>query len=169
MRNIEMKAILRDRGAALGVCVGLQASLQGDIHQVDTYFRVPEGRLKLREADPGRNELVFYRRPDVAGPKGCDYLLEPAGKSMKSFLAEALGVVAVVDKVRTLYLWENVRIHLDRVAGLGDFIEFEAVLSEACDDADGHRKLEYLIALFGILDEEHLECSYLEMMLTKID
>ncbi len=169
MRNIELKARLRNRAAALEACVELGASPQGDIHQVDTYFRVPEGRLKLREADPGRDELVFYRRPDVAGPKGCDYLLEPAKRSIKGFLAEALGVLAVVDKVRTLYLWENVRIHLDCVAGLGDFLEFEAVISGACDDADGRRKLEHLIALFGIAAGDHLERSYLEMTLGQQD
>ena len=165
MRNIELKARLKDRHVAIQACETLGAACQGDIHQVDTYFRVPEGCLKLREADPGRDELVFYRRPDVAGPKGCDYVLEPANRSIKGFLTEALGVLAVVDKVRTLYLWENVRIHLDRVAGLGDFIEFEAVLSEAYDDEDGHRKLQQLIEAFALRAEDHLRHSYLEMVL----
>jgi predicted adenylyl cyclase CyaB len=167
MRNIELKARLRDRAHAIAVCVALAAEAKGDLHQIDTYFRVPEGRLKLREAEPGRDELVYYRRPDVAGPKGCDYVLEPVRRSIKAFLAEALGVVAVVDKVRTLYLWRNVRIHLDQVAALGDFIEFEAVLCDGCDDADGYRKLEYLIGQFGIEAADHQECSYLELVLAQ--
>lgn len=165
MRNIELKARLRDRDRALTVCTELGASAEGDIHQVDTYFKVPSGRLKLREASPGRTELVFYHRPDVTGPKGCDYDLETVQPSMKGFLANALGVLAVVDKVRTLYLWQNVRIHLDHVAGLGDFIEFEAVLDETYDDEDGHRKLAHLIAAFGLGEADHLTTSYLEMAL----
>ena len=32
-----------------------------------------------------------------------------------------------VEKERTLYLWENVRIHLDRVAGLHQLLEIEAL------------------------------------------
>ncbi len=80
-------------------------------------------------------------------------------------LAEALGVLAVVEKVRTLYLWHNVRIHLDRVAGLGEFMEFEAVLSDGHDDADGHRKLAVLQEAFGIQPAGCLKTSYLEMML----
>ena len=167
MRNIELKARLRDRDHALVVCHRIGANAQGDIHQIDTYFRVPSGRLKLREAEPGRTELVFYHRPDVAGPKGCDYALEPAQPTIKSMLSDALGVLTVVDKVRTLYLWENVRIHLDRVQDLGDFIEFEAVLDDTHDDADGHAKLARLIEDFGLTDDEHLEVSYLDLMLAR--
>lgn len=167
MRNIELKARLRDRQAAIRVCARLGAEFRGDIRQIDTYFRVPEGRLKLREADPGRDELIFYRRPDLTGPKGCDYLLEPVNRSIKAFLGEALGVLAVVDKVRTLYLWQNVRIHLDCVAHLGDFVEFEAVISSEYDEVDGHRKLQGLIQAFGLLDEDHLSYSYLDMVLSR--
>jgi len=163
MRNIELKARLRDWEAALRACRDLEARPQGDIHQLDTYFRVPEGRLKLREARPGRTELVFYRRPNVFGPKGCDYLLAPAEPSIKPLLIGALGVLAIVEKTRTLYLWENVRIHLDRVTDLGEFIEFEAVLSEEYDEDDGRRKLEPLIEAFELRPEDLFDGSYLDM------
>jgi adenylate cyclase class IV len=165
LRNIELKARLRDRAAALAVCDALQARPQGDIRQIDTYFRVPGGRFKLREAQPGRCELVYYRRADVDGPKGCDYTLEPVQPSIKGMLAGALGVIAVVDKVRTLFLWDNVRIHLDRVQGLGDFIEFEAVLGPEHDDADGQRKLVHLGAAFALEAGDMVACSYLELTL----
>ena len=165
MRNIELKARLRDRGHALGVCTELGAAPKGDIHQVDTYFVVPRGRLKLREAEPGRTELVCYERPDLPGPKGCDYLLEPATAGLKALLAESLGVLAVVEKTRTLFLWENVRIHLDQVAGLGDFIEFEAVLDDTHGDADGRQKLARLTAAFELDPEARVSVSYLELTL----
>jgi adenylate cyclase class IV len=168
MRNIELKATLPDRAAALRACAALAARPQGDIRQIDTYFHVPSGRLKLREAAPGRCELVYYHRADRPGPKGCDYSLEPVAASIKAILAEALGVLVVVEKVRTLFLWENVRIHIDSVMGLGDFIEFEAVLDADHDDADGVRKLEQLIAAFGIADPDHLSVSYLDLALAKV-
>jgi len=167
LRNIEMKARLRDRAAALAVCEQLAAAAQGDIRQIDTYFPVPSGRLKLREADPGRTELVQYLRPDTAGPKGCDYLLAECGASMKPVLTEALGILAVVDKVRTLCLWKNVRIHIDAVQHLGSFIEFEAVLDAEHDDADGHAKLSYLIEAFDIREADHEPVSYLDLMLRR--
>lgn len=167
MRNIELKSRLRDRARALEICHTLRATPRGDIHQVDTYFVVPEGRLKLREADPGRDELVFYRRPDIAGPKRCDYSLEPVNRSIKAILTEAMGVLAVVDKVRTLFLWKNVRIHLDLVAGLGEFIEFEAVLHDEQPDEEGYAELDYLIETFELRRDDLLPASYLEMALER--
>lgn len=164
MRNIELKARLRDRERALGVCRALGAVAQGDIRQKDTYFPVPGGRFKLRESDPGEDYLVFYRRPDAGAARGCDYDIAVVERGIGPVLAAALGTLAVVEKVRTLFLWENVRIHLDRVAGLGDFIEFEAVLSEQYDDEDGHRKVARLQEAFGIAPEDLVDTSYLELV-----
>lgn len=165
MRNIELKAHLPDRARALEACRRIAAAPQGDIHQIDTYYRVPHGRLKLRVARPGETELVQYHRPDVAGAKGCDYRLETVEAGLGEMLGDALGVLATVEKVRSLYLWENVRIHLDEVAGLGSFIEFEAVQAPGSADEDGYEKLSFLIDVFGIADSEHLKYSYLDMVL----
>jgi len=165
LRNIELKAKLLDFDRAIAACEALGAAPQGEIHQIDTYFNVPHGRLKLREANPGHAELVHYHRPDTAGAKGCDYTLEPVQPTIQPMLAAALGVLTVVDKVRTLYLWENVRIHLDRVEGLGHFLEFEAVMAPGEPDSEGFRKLTFLSDRFTIAHSDNLTHSYLDMML----
>jgi adenylate cyclase class IV len=164
LRNIELKARLRNRTRAEAACAGLNAAPQGNLRQVDTYFHTPRGRLKLREQSPGRNELIFYLRPDRAEARGCDYWLAPAAPETKALLAQALGLRCVVAKMRTLYLWENVRIHLDEVAGLGDFIEFEAVLDENHGEEDGLHKLRHLCDAFGIRPEDRCALSYLELL-----
>ena len=164
MRNIELKARLRDRACAKNACADLKATFQGDIHQVDTYFPVKEGRFKFRESQPGKHYLIYYRRDDEAGPKGCDYNLSEVDRSVLQTMCDALGVEVVVNKIRSLYLWHNVRIHLDRVEGLGDFIEFEAVLRDPYDDADGQRKLEHLQQAFGIAVEDLVRDSYRDLV-----
>lgn len=165
-RNIELKArLLQHRDTALAACASIGASFQGDIRQTDTYFPVRNGRLKLRESDPGEDYLVFYQRPDLSGPKGCDYLIQPVPRTIRPLLAASLGTLAVVEKSRTLYLWQNVRIHLDLVNGLGSFIEFEAVLDDRHDDADGFQKLSRLQQIFQLSPEDLLKTSYLEMIL----
>lgn len=164
MRNIELKARLRDRDRALEACRQLGASPQGDIRQVDTYYRVREGRLKLRVNEPGETQLVFYRRPDRPEAKGSDYAIQVVPAALSALLSDAMGIVAVVEKVRTLYLWENVRIHLDRVKNLGDFIEFEAVLSGAYDDADGHARLRRLQDVFDLHPGDRISESYVDLM-----
>jgi predicted adenylyl cyclase CyaB len=131
---------------------------------VDVYFRVPEGRLKLRINEPGGAELVFYRRANLDGPKVSDYSVEPVAEGLAKTLREALETRCVVDKVRGLWLWQNVRIHLDRVAGVGEFIEFEAVLSPDCDADEGLRRVERLRNAFGIADADLVSVGYADLI-----
>jgi adenylate cyclase class IV len=97
---------------------------------VDTYFEVPRGRLKLREEPDAAAHLIAYERPDLAAQKESRYRLievpEPA--QLKEALAVVLGIKVVVSKDRRLFVLGDVRIHLDNVANLGDFIEFRAWL-----------------------------------------
>ncbi|MGA9362910.1 MAG: class IV adenylate cyclase [Bacteroidota bacterium] len=97
-----------------------------DGRQVDTYFHIHSGRLKLRETAK-RSELIFYRRPDKRSARLCSYLTitvdEP--RKVKSALTILLGVKQVVKKHRALYLCRTARIQLDRVQGLGTFFEIE--------------------------------------------
>ncbi len=166
MRNIELKACLPDREMALRICEQIEgARFEGNIRQIDTYFAVPEGRFKLRVCEPGETYLVYYHRADQREAKASVYSIEYVTASILDILADALGVVAVVSKIRTLYLWENVRIHLDVVEDLGDFIEFEAVLGENDSDESGFRKVEELKRLFEIRDGDLIEGSYLEMVM----
>ncbi len=164
MRNIELKARLRDRAHADSVCASLGAAFQGDLHQTDTYFRVAKGRLKLRENEPGGAELIFYLRPDSTDTRASDYQVTPVDATLKVSLAGALGVLRIVRKTRSLWLWENVRIHLDAVDGLGDFLEFEAVLGEGHDDASGHRQLAGLREAFAISDADLVSQSYSDLL-----
>ena len=110
--------------------------------------------------------MVWYARPDEPGPKACDYVLVPVSDPapLKAALAAALGARGVVRKRREIFLHHNVRIHLDEVAGLGSFLEFEAVLGPGIDDAAGRAQLDQLIREFGIQPADLLTVSYGEMV-----
>ena len=128
-RNIEIKARVRDPGRTLGLALGLGAEDRGEISQRDTYFTRARGRLKLREQEPGEDELIQYRRADEAGARTSSYRRVPAGSAagLREALDAALGTLVVVEKRRRLLLLDEVRIHLDEVEGLGSFLELEAV------------------------------------------
>jgi adenylate cyclase, class 2 len=166
LRNIELKTRLRDPAAARAVAEALATKRLGVQHQVDTYFHCPHGRLKLRQIDGLSAQLVWYARPDQQGPKPSDYRLVPVAnpETLKAALAAALGVRGVVEKRREIFLVDNVRIHLDDVAGLGHFLEFEAVLGAQHSDADGHAQLERLMRQFDIQGADLLDGSYGEMV-----
>lgn len=105
--------------------------------QRDTYFRTNGGKLKLRQADGEEAELIAYHRPDNPEARLSDYQIYRRADAdlLLPLLAATVTVDRVVEKTRILYLWKNIRIHLDRVAHLGSFIEFEAVLRSAQEEA----------------------------------
>jgi len=136
--------------------------------QRDTYFNAREGRLKLREEEGSPAQLIAYERADLSGERTSYYRLVdiPYAEGLKAALATTLGIKVVVAKRRRLYLWEeNVRIHLDAVEGLGDFIEFEAVASEDSDLKREEDQVRRLRRAFGIDDADVIGSSYGELAL----
>lgn len=166
-RNIELKARLPDLAHARGVAARIATRRLGTQRQLDTYFVVAHGRLKLREIDePPVAQLVWYDRANTTVAKSSDYrLVEVAhGSELKAALTAALGVRLAVDKRREIFLYENVRIHLDEVVGLGTFLEFEAVLGPGIDDQRGHDQLAWLREQFAIVDAQLIAVSYSDLL-----
>lgn len=165
-QNVEIKARIASLAAAREVALQVATDHVGVQRQVDTYFSCPHGRLKLREIDGQPAQLVWYSRPDLQAARVSDYILTPvhAPAELKESLARALGVRVVVDKRREIFLADNVRIHLDRVAELGDFIEFEAVLASGMPIEFGERQVAELSERFGLSAEQLVECSYADML-----
>src|SRR3954454_14809588 len=161
-RNIELKASDPDPERSLAVVKGLGAHDRGILRQKDTYFRVQKGRLKLREEQPGGATLVQYDRVDADEARESRYRLIPVDdpQTLKAALESSLGVLSVVEKERHLLLWQSVRIHLDRVVGLGNFVELEGVALADSDLADELEKVTRLTEALGIPPERVLRTSY---------
>lgn len=168
-RNIELKARLASLAAARNVAERLATESLGVEVQTDTYFAGAQGRLKLRERQGRQDQLVWYSRPDASDAKASDYRLVPVTEAaaLKAALTAAYGILIVVEKRREIFLCDNVRIHLDQVAGLGDFLEFEAVLGAEHDDADGLAALEKLRQEFGIEPRHLVAGSYSDLLLVE--
>ena len=169
-RNIEIKArigsveMLRPRAEALA---GAPALL---IVQDDSFFHEPQGRLKLREFADGSAELIHYHRADSTEAKASDYVRVPVSEPglLREALVRANGLQGRVQKQRWLCLVGSARIHIDRVAGLGDFMELEVVLQDGQSDADGQAIAEALMAQLGLADPanpaERLAGAYLDLL-----
>jgi predicted adenylyl cyclase CyaB len=165
-RNIELKCRVHDMPAMRRRVEETATEWGGVIHQVDTYFVTSRGRLKLREAEPGEAQLVAYSRADEREARASDYRLvavnDPEG--LKAALAETLTVRTVVQKRRELFLYHNVRIHLDEVTGLGTFLELEAVVGPEADEATCRRRLKTLQEKLDIAAADLLRASYGDML-----
>ncbi len=169
-RNIEIKARLDDIDTLLPRARAVAGGEPERIAQDDTFFRVPQGRLKLRELADGSAELIHYHRPDTAEAKASDYVRVPAPDpaALREALARGCGVLGRVRKQRLLLLVNeagfSTRIHLDRVQDLGDFMELEVVLQAGQTDAEGSAVAEALMATLGLAAAPRLAVSYLDLL-----
>lgn len=151
------------------VLISLSADYKGEDHQIDTYFHVSEGRLKLREGTI-ENTLIRYHRAEVKAVKNSNVIFQPieqtAVSGLKAILVDAYSVWKVVDKRRRIYFIGNVKFHIDRLEGLGDFMEIEAistdgsmpseVLKQQCDD---------YIDRLGLDRSQFIDQSYSDMIM----
>ena len=163
--NAEFKARCADPRDAVRRVRAAGARWISKEHQVDTYFRVVEGRLKVRETGT-RAELVWYFRGDTLRSKRSDVVMLTlrSAPSVKATLARTLGVKVIVDKVRRVYLRGNVRVHLDRVKGLGDFVEIESV-GTAGDFPRLKRQAEEMAHDLGLNPRDMIRGSYSDLLL----
>lgn len=161
--NLEIKARCANLDVARERARGVASRCVGVDRQTDTYFATRRGRLKLRESSLAGAQLIPYLRPDRRGPKNAAYAVIPVQEpeSAKALLTEILGVHRVVRKVREIWLYQNVRIHLDRVDGLGSFVELEAVYDGAPASLPAQQdKLRFLMERLGIGEEDLIGVSY---------
>src|SRR2546428_10931014 len=107
--------------------------------QTDTFFVVPRGRLKLREFSDGSGELIFYERPDLAGPKESLYARCACSdpKAVSAVLGQALGVRGVVEERRGVFMIARSRGHLEEGRGAGRFLGVEGRLGGGAAPAGG--------------------------------
>ena len=168
-RNIEIKARIDSVNTLLPRALAVAGGEPETIHQDDTFFRVPHGRLKLREFADGSAELIQYHRPDSGEARASDYVRVPVpdAAALREALARGCGLLGRVRKERVLLLVSDggftTRIHLDRVEGLGDFMELEVVLQDGQSDADGADVAGRLMQALGLGYAERISGAYLDL------
>ncbi|TFZ07489.1 CYTH domain-containing protein [Ramlibacter henchirensis] len=164
-RNIEIKARIESVEALVPRAAAI--ATEGPVHilQDDTFFPCANGRLKLRAFSADSGELIFYRRADQQGPKESFYLRSPtsAPDMLRESLGLAYGLAGRVRKLRTLFLVGRTRVHLDRVEGLGDFLELEVVLEENEASEAGVREAQELMQRLGIGESALIEGAYVDL------
>jgi adenylate cyclase class 2 len=165
MENVEIKARCADLAAMRRAVRNAGAVWERDLEQVDTYFSVRQGRLKLRREDGGEQTLIFYLRPDDDAPKLSRYELVRIARDqpIAAMLEQALGVKTVVRKRRQLWRRDNIRIHLDEVEGLGTFIEFEVEVVPGRDPAACRRQAGQLLEQLGLTNADLIAGSYSDL------
>lgn len=165
-RNVEIKAHIESIEALAGRAAAIADTGPVEILQDDTFFTCGAGRLKLRQFADGKGELIFYQRADRQGPKESFFVISPtrSADSLREVLSHAYGQSGRVLKHRTLYLAGQTRIHLDRVTGLGDYLELEVVLDDGESAEDGVRTAREIMQQLGITPAQLVEGAYVDLL-----
>lgn len=169
-RNIEIKARIAsvEEFAKKAAAFADQGPIE--IVQDDTFFECATGWLKLRVFSQAEGELIFYRRNNQQGPKESFYLRSPTSspETLREVLTLAYGQAGRVQKQRTLFLAGRTRIHLDRVAGLGNFLELEVVLEDNEPSEIGVSEAHELMARLGLELSQLVEGAYVDLLVNEV-
>jgi adenylate cyclase class 2 len=163
-KNLELKSPYDSLSRAKRIARAMGAMHKGTLRQVDTYFNVRSGRLKLREIDGEQFELIYYERANSKKSRYSDYRIMPLAepRSARDLFRALFGISVVVRKKRTLFLYQNARIHIDRVERLGTFIEFEVVVNQGKIQA--RALMQFLRKEFNIDATSLIGGSYSDML-----
>jgi adenylate cyclase, class 2 len=168
--NYEFKAKADDIGQLETLLLKEDSAyFKGEDHQIDTYFNVPQGRLKLREGNI-EQALIFYERPDNAAAKQSNVILykQVSDPALKQILVAALGIKIAVNKRRRIYFVDNVKFHFDQVEELGSFVEVEAIDKEGTIGIDRLREqCHFYASMFAIGADHYIAGSYSDLLLAK--
>jgi len=135
-------------------------------HQRDIYFDVPDGRLKIRIEEGQNPALIRYHRPDCDEPRPSEYSIEQITYLPPRLreLQQKYGIKGQVEKWRELYLYENVRIHLDNVTRLGWFLELESVISDEFPEAKAIDNLNKVQGYLQDFISDAVSVSYIDLI-----
>ena len=165
MKNLEFKANCDSLDALRERLTNLQAEHRHTMKQLDTYFNVPQGRLKLREINTDKAELIYYERSDLAESRYSNYQIcdIPEPMAFKQIATMAMGVKGVVEKQRELWMFGDTRIHLDEVKNLGQFVELETVIHNQTE-ADAQAEHQLVKEALGIREGDLVSVSYSDLI-----
>ena len=145
----------------------LKAKHAGTFQQSDIYFDVPKGRLKLRQINSEKTQVIYYERENISKPRRSDvFVLEfPESRAFTALLKKILEVKATVKKTREIYRHQRTQVHLDTVDSLGCYVEFERKTPNTLKEVEKNIKLlEKLMATLEINPENLEKLSYSDLI-----
>lgn len=163
--NLEIKVPIKSLSSIKKSLDEIDAEFAGVLHQTDIYYKIKKGLLKLR-IENGKNQLIQYFRDEKSKDRWSDYrILEISSDDARKFLTELFITEVTVKKERKLYWYKNTRIHLDKVKGLGLFLELETKLTNGKKDAS--ERFNFLLKHLQIDEKKQIRKSYRNLLIKR--
>ena len=127
-QDVTLKARISDLKPVEEKLQTLAARWVGVDHQVDRYYQVPRGKLKWRKGTI-ENLITHYERLVIAGVEQTlvyRYEVNPDAQAIAT-LQQTYQEMGIVEKERSIYWIDQVKIHIDKVSSGELFLEIEAI------------------------------------------
>lgn len=162
--NLEIKVKLKSHKNVKTILNSIGAEFMGILKQKDIYYKGKSQLLKLR-IQGNKNEFIRYNRDESGKTRWSNYdIIDMQGKKIPEFLQSILTVETIVEKRRELWYFDDTRIHLDTVKGLGQFLELETlVLKKGRKDAE--KRFNYMVNTLDLDVKGQIRSSYRTLML----
>jgi adenylate cyclase class IV len=165
------------------IAMSLDPTSTSSLWQFDTFFNIPtkDSYLKMRAENCVGNDmpnytLIFYRRPKDVNAKQSSFVryFPKSGsyedsksdpEQLVTILSLSLGVLGIVQKLRTVYHVNNVRIHLDVVGHSDTYVEMEYCVSNEYPAEKGKETLENLVKVLKLADCKRIDGAYMDRIL----
>lgn len=171
MKNVELKISVNGFSGISSLLRKAKARHVGETHQIDIYYYYENKRLKIRNINNKKFELILYKRPNITNVKISDYevfSIKPSQVDCFRLLMEKIFKEhIVVEKSRDLWIYKKTRIHLDKVAKLGNFLELETVVNK--DLKSAKKEFEKIFNLLNLKKYKKYAHSYSDLLLRKYD
>jgi len=170
MQNVDFKCELRDPELARVILKRRGAMFVGAADHRDTYYRIPDGRLKKREADREPVEWIVYHRTDRPQPSISRFIIYSSDQLRERYGDRDLPEWLAFTKRREIWLMNGLRVHLDHLSELGWFCEIDALVSKTrhvvkCHEAIADIRQTLAPSLGGMIATSYADLIALERQL----
>jgi len=137
--------------------------------QKDIYYKVKTGRLKLRIINEVKSNLIFYERKELIKKRVSNYLISANSDKneiteLDKILRKQFEVLVTVDKRREIFIRENIRVHIDTVKSLGNFLEIEIIFTSLIKAKEQMKEITEFLKL---KEKEFIKVSYSDILINK--
>ena len=161
--NLELKVKLKSFSGVNKLLKEINAVFVKTLNQKDVYYKNHGELLKLR-IENGEQSIIKYLRDEKGSDRFSDYeVLDFKNGNAEKFFNKIFKIEAVVQKKRQLFMFDNTRVHLDLVKGLGNFLELETLVING--KADAKKRYSEIIKLLKLDQYQSIRKSYRNLMI----
>jgi len=178
MYEVEVKAHLRDKKEVIKKLQDFGCKFGRELHQIDHIF-IPKGIafpppfsvpvLRVREQN---DRFLFTLKISQSGRQDCierELEINDGKKMIEIMKLINYREVSVVDKKRIKTKYKDMEIVLDKVKGLGEFVEVEKIVKHKNheDRKNIQKELCVFLETLGISKKDHLVNGKYDIMIFK--